>query len=221
MIDLAIIIAFNRVIPLRYYSFAGTIPASDETNLTRLYNLHWIEVIIFTPPLFYHLACETFMNGQSIGKRLLGIRVINENGGRPAFSQLMLRWLLRLADFLFSFFMGGLFSVLLSKKDQRLGDMAAGTLVINTRTKSDLSETVFVELEETYQPRFANALLLSDRDMNIIKSILDTRSSSRKESMAARASEKISSVLNIAGYVEPVELLETVLKDYNYLSGQR
>ena len=221
MTDLTIIITFNIIISKIYYSLIDTKAAADDNNLPYLYNLHWIEVLIFLPPLLYHLTCEITMNGQSIGKKIFGIKVINENGGRPAFSQLLIRWLLRLADFGFSFFMGGLFSVLLSKKDQRLGDMAAGTLVINMRTKSDLNETVFVELNENYKPKFANALLLSDRDMNIIKTILDTKSFSSKESMATRASEKISAVLNITGYMPPVELLETVLKDYNYLSGQR
>lgn len=221
LIDLTVIIAFNLAIGKIFGSLIDEKAANDDNNLPYLYNLHWIQVIIFIPPLLYHIACETFMNGQSIGKKILGIRVINENGGRPAFSQLLLRWLLRLADFWFSLFMGGLFSVLLSKKDQRLGDMAAGTLVINSRTKSDINETVFVELDESYQPRFANALMLSDRDMNIIKSILDTKSASKKESMAERAGEKISSVLGIKEYVHPIELLETVLKDYNYLSGQR
>lgn len=218
MIDMCVIIAYYFII---YRLIVEFYPDIDDKNLDAEYNIYWIWIILMSPIFLYHLGCEFFMNGQSIGKKILGIKVISENGGRPALSQLMLRWLLRLGDFTFSFYMGGLFSILLSAKNQRLGDMAAGTLVINLQTKSDINETVFMELSETYKPRFANALMLSDRDMNIIKSILDTKSASRRESMANRASEKISAVLGIKEYVSSIELLETVLKDYNFLSGEK
>jgi hypothetical protein len=111
--------------------------------------------------------------------------------------------------------------MLSGKKTQRLGDLAAGTLVIKTRVQSSISNTVFFELEDSYQPRYTNVLRLSDRDMNIIKTILDTSRKQNNYSLAERTSDKIRSALNISDYQDPVEFLETILKDYNYLSIQK
>ncbi len=40
------------------------------------------------------------MNGQSVGKKLLGLRVVNENGGKPGISQYIIRWLIRTSDYM-------------------------------------------------------------------------------------------------------------------------
>ncbi len=51
---------------------------------------------------FYDLVCEIFMNGQSIGKRIMKIKVISLNGAQPSVGQYLLRWLFRIVDFLAS-----------------------------------------------------------------------------------------------------------------------
>ena len=112
------------------------------------------------------------MNGQSIGKKIIGIKVIGENGGRPALHQYLIRWLTRPFDFFF-FGLVGLLTVVLSKKNQRLGDMAAGTLVIKTKIETDINDTVFFELNDEYKPRYQQVMRLSDRDMNTIKGVLN------------------------------------------------
>src|ERR1700761_731356 len=48
---------------------------------------------------FYDLICEVSFNGQSLGKRVMKIRVISMDGARPQFGQYLLRWLFRLIDF--------------------------------------------------------------------------------------------------------------------------
>ena len=55
--------------------------------------------VLSLPTLFYHLLCEVFLNGQSMGKKLFGIKVITIEGGQPSFSQYLIRWVFRLADF--------------------------------------------------------------------------------------------------------------------------
>src|SRR5690348_13906057 len=55
-------------------------------------------IIMFLPLLMYHLICEATMNGQSFGKKIMGIRVVNENGGQPGIGQLTVRWLIRTSD---------------------------------------------------------------------------------------------------------------------------
>ncbi len=51
--------------------------------------------------------------------------------------------------------------------------MAAGTLVIKTKMETDINDTVFIELADTYKPKFKEVMRLSDSDMNIIKGILN------------------------------------------------
>ncbi len=200
------------------------------------------EIVVYLPILMYHLLSEIIMNGQSLGKKLLGIKVISETGNRPSFYQYLLRWLIRPFD-VTSLGMGFLAIsaasgkndwlfvllylvilvtaiVVLIKKHKRLGDLAAGTLVIISRVKTDINDTVFFELEEAYQPRYQNVLRLSDRDMNIIKTILDTSVKQKNYELAERTSAKIRTALQITEYQHPVEFLETVLKDYNYLSNK-
>lgn len=68
--------------------------------------------------------------GQTLGKMLLGIQVIREGtGGSPGLGRALIRTLLRIIDGLF-FYLVGFIVVLVSGKNQRLGDMAAGTLVV-------------------------------------------------------------------------------------------
>src|SRR5690554_4019555 len=61
----------------------------------------WLVLCLFLPIVFYDLVCEVVFNGQSIGKRVMAIKVISLSGEQPAFSQYLIRWLFRLVDFSF------------------------------------------------------------------------------------------------------------------------
>ena len=62
---------------------------------------------------------------------------------------------------------------------------------------------------------------LSDKDMYIIKKVLDELKGNQDYSNAIELSEKAREVLDIKGEYKPVELLRTIVKDYNYLAKQR
>src|SRR5581483_8365870 len=59
----------------------------------------WMLVVIGLPPFCYHLVCEIFLNGQSVGKKAMRIKVISGDGGQPSVSQYLIRWLFRTVDF--------------------------------------------------------------------------------------------------------------------------
>ncbi len=82
----------------------------------------------------YFIFFETFLRGQTPGKKLLGIRVVRDNGLPLSLRHALIRNLLRIADMLPppAYILGGM-SAVISKKGQRLGDMAAGTLVVRER----------------------------------------------------------------------------------------
>ena len=80
----------------------------------------------------YALCCEWFWRGQTVGKRLLRLRVVDQRGLKLQFSQVLIRNLLRVVDGLPLFYLVGGISSLISRKNQRLGDLAAGTIVVRT-----------------------------------------------------------------------------------------
>jgi uncharacterized RDD family membrane protein YckC len=80
--------------------------------------------------VFYYVLFEAFWHGQTPGKRRMGIRVIREGGYPLSFSTSLIRNLIRLIDFLPTYYMIGLVVVFIDPKSRRLGDLAAGTLVI-------------------------------------------------------------------------------------------
>jgi uncharacterized RDD family membrane protein YckC len=208
--------------------------------------LYWVLFILFLIPfLSYHLICETTMNGQSFGKKIMGIRVVNENGGQPGIGQFVIRWLIRTSDLMavviillapiavqlgegeffwsFAIPMGLFFTdvvlVNATKKNQRLGDMLAHTLLIKASQKHSIDDTVFLNIADNYKPSFPQVMQLSDRDMNSLKSILDTAKKRGDFNLAAMASDKIKNHLKIDTTLSPFDFLEVLLKDYNYLSA--
>lgn len=220
-IDIAIIAAYLIIVYRIVDYYEG-----DEyygNNLPLLYNISAWKSIVFVPALMYHLVCELVMNGQTPGKKICRIKVISETGGRPSLYQFLLRWLTRFVDFTFTVTLGAAISYLTNKKNQRLGDMAAGTLVIKTRLLSSLSETIFTELADTYQAKYDRVLQLSDRDMNTIKTILNGYYTGKAgaTSLVDRTADTIRAALEIHQWEENVQFLENVLKDYNHLSSKQ
>ena len=200
-------------------------------------------MFIFLPFLSYHLVSEILMKGQSLGKKVVRIKVVNENGGQPGIGQYVIRWLIRTSDYMvivlvlftpIALASGDIdyfwkvaipFGLLItdvilvnSKKQQRLGDMLAHTMVINATEKQSIHDTVFLEVGHSYIPSFPKIMQLSDKHINALKGILDTARKKSDFDLAQMASEKIKRHLNIDTTLSPFDFLEVLMKDYNYLS---
>jgi len=87
-------------------------------------------ICVFLLEWFYPVLFEVLRNGATPGKRSFGLRVVNDNGTPVSWSASITRNLLRAADFAPVFYGFGLAAMILSSDFKRLGDMAAGTLVI-------------------------------------------------------------------------------------------
>lgn len=90
--------------------------------------------LVALPPLaiyfLYHPVVEIFMRGQTPGKRRAGVRIVNRDGGIPSFGSIMIRNVFRLVDSLPAFYVVGLLTAFISAQRLRIGDMAAGTLLV-------------------------------------------------------------------------------------------
>ena len=236
LIDMTVLIIYT-ILALKFLSWFAR-----ESNES----VGWAALMLLMLPfLMYHLLSEITMNGQSIGKKITGIRVVNENGGQPGIGQYIIRWLIRTSDYMvlviilfaphaaqsgnidFLWKMGIAICLLItdvilvnsSKKNQRLGDILAHTLLIRSSQIYTIEDTVFLDIASNYIPSFPHVMQLSDRDINSLKSILDTARRRHDYNLAEMASEKIKNHLKIDTTLSPFDFLEVLLKDYNYLSA--
>jgi uncharacterized RDD family membrane protein YckC len=81
----------------------------------------------------YDIAFEVLASGRTPGKRMNGTRVVREDGGPVTFPTSAVRNVLRIVDILPGMYLVGIGSILVSSRNQRVGDLAAGTLVVRER----------------------------------------------------------------------------------------
>jgi uncharacterized RDD family membrane protein YckC len=91
-------------------------------------------VLIFLIIWGYPIALETLWRGRTVGKVALGLRVVTKEGGQIGFRHAAIRSALGIVDFLLTSGACAVICVLLTKDNQRLGDLAAGALVLRERT---------------------------------------------------------------------------------------
>ncbi|WP_187264586.1 RDD family protein [Pontibacter beigongshangensis] len=172
-------------------------------------------IVIGGPFVFYHLLCEIFFNGQSVGKKARDLKVIKLSGEAPGIGDYLLRWMFRLIDTMGSNGLVALVAVAASSKGQRLGDMAAGTCVI--KTQAVRPQKLFdVTIEGNYQIRFPEVSALTDQDMTLVKKLLakaqEHKNYSLLETIAIRVKETTGSQTELSDW----EFLTTVIKDYHH-----
>jgi uncharacterized RDD family membrane protein YckC len=120
-IDLAVVMALSSILSA-ILTLVGAINPGFAQALGML--------LSFVVWIGYSIVCEWFWRGQTFGKRVLRLRVVDAEGLRLKFSQVVIRNLLRFVDMLpFFYFVGGI-ACLLNRRLQRLGDLAANTIVV-------------------------------------------------------------------------------------------
>jgi len=92
-------------------------------------------VVVFFTGWGYFIVGEVFGNGRTWGKRWMGLRVVRDDGSRVRFGDSVIRNLLRIADVLPGNYTIGMLAILFTRQHKRLGDMAAGTVVIRDETE--------------------------------------------------------------------------------------
>jgi uncharacterized RDD family membrane protein YckC len=244
-----IALLIDLIIEYFYYMIANAIYLNLRENsgwdIDSQFNLQAYELLLILPLLIYHLVLEIIMKGQSIGKKIMSIRVVNDIGGRPGISQFFIRWLLRVSDvwiviiliilsnsqrYIFTpentfillaalaFLITDIVLVVSSEKGQRIGDILAKTILIRINTNRNIEDTVFMDVADNYVPSYPQIMQLNDKDINAIKSILETALKKGDYNIAEAASDKIKAHLRIESSLSAFDFLHVLLKDYNYLS---
>jgi len=178
--------------------------------------------LFYLPLFFYTLVSETLMNGQTVGKKLMKIKVVKIDGFQAGFMDFFIRWIFALVD-IFMSFIPGVASMLLTAKTQRLGDLAAGTAVITQKSKYDISHTILVDVENEYKPYFSieKVLVFSDNDIRIIKENNELAIHHKRPAITAKIARKIESIMKTKNpFSSDSQLIETLLKDYNFYTAK-
>lgn len=176
-----------------------------------------IIALFYLPIMFYTLVQESLMEGQTIGKRIIKIKVIKIDGYQAGFGDYFIRWAMKLVDMAIMGGVIGLISLMVSKKVQRLGDMAAGTAVIDLKNNVNINHTILREIADSYVPVYPLVIRLSDNDVRIIKETYDTSYRAADFEMIAKLQDKIEKVTGIKSVsANATAFVETVLNDYNY-----
>jgi uncharacterized RDD family membrane protein YckC len=136
-----------------------------------------ILVLIALIFFLYKMIFEAAWNGQTPGKRAVGLRVVQSNGLPVQFTQVLIRNLMRVVDFMPVNYLIGSIAILVSERGQRLGDMAAGTVVIRERkavppaVPIELSHEPWCDLDRLRE----HVLRLSEQDLTLVRRYWERR----------------------------------------------
>lgn len=146
---------------------------------------------------------EVRRNGQTPGKRTAGIRAIRQGGAAIDFRASAIRNLLAVADFLPAFFLLGAVLVLLTKKRQRLGDLAAGTVVIRERAADPFHADIDDPLagaSDDYSFTRGQLEKVTDGERNVLRSFLQRYGTMDPESRRRLAWSLVDKFVAKTGY---------------------
>ncbi len=212
-VDLLIMIAYiiSVFMLLHYSGLLAIVQGMDGWSQMAVNSL------IFIPVMFYSLIFETFFEGQSLGKKLVRIKVVKIEGYQASFGDYLIRWLLRLIDIVICSGVVGFVAIVVNSKAQRLGDMAAGTSVITLRNNVNISSTILEEINDDYKPIYPLVIKLSDNDVRIIKENFIRAKAGHDRDLMTKLIDKIESVTGIKNQNgNQVDFINTILKDYNF-----
>lgn len=176
-----------------------------------------VSLLFYSPVMVYSLVLESLLDGQTIGKRLLKIRVVKIDGYQATFGDYLIRWILRIVDFTMMTGAVATVSVAMSQKNQRLGDMAAGTAVISLKNSITIDHTILEDIGDQYVPVYPLVIKLSDDDIRIIKEYFASARARFDYETISTLRSKIETVTGIRNHEgSDLEFVDTVLKDYNF-----
>lgn len=173
--------------------------------------------LMMLPVMLYSLFFEARYEGQTPGKMLMGIKVVKIDGYQAGFTEYLIRWLFRFIDTIIGNGIIGIILIGVTKKSQRLGDMAAGTAVIALRRRIGISHTILEDIGQDYEPVYPLVVRLSDNDVRIIKESWGRARKTEDPELTLKLRRKVESVTGIQKQ-EPTdsEFLDRIIKDYNF-----
>ena len=181
--------------------------------------------LVITPIyVFYCPFSEMLLDGQTLGKKIVGIKVVKLTGREPTNLDYLNRWMFRLIDIYLS---AGIISAMLinsSPRSQRLGDITSNTVLIKIKfqPRFRLEDIENISSIENYQPHFFEVKKLNEEDMLIIKKILTRVSRNSNQAHHELLQDLVNNLVNqLELGAKPrnnIEFLKTLIRDYIVLT---
>ena len=189
---------------------------------TGMYDL-FVYLVILPIFLFYTLFSEIIFDGQTLGKKALGLKVVKLNGDPASAFDYLIRWAFRFADIWIS--AGSVAAMLISSSiySQRLGCLLSGTTVIrkNSKRSFNLSDILNIYSTKNYEPKYPQAAQLNESDMIFLKKVIE-RSKKYKNAAHKKVvnelADKFAQILNVEPQKNKEKFLETILSDFIVLT---
>jgi uncharacterized RDD family membrane protein YckC len=229
-IDSLIQVALGLAVALVWLALLATVLVSAGRD-AGIWTLAIAVLLGFCVLYGYFATFEILWQGQTPGKRMIGLRVIGADGRPITAYQALLRNLLRLVDQLPGLYGIGIVSVLLTARNQRLGDLAAGTVVIHEQQAISPVSPLLVPVPEVARggvvaPRTGSlqAGRLTDREIALIERFLQRRSDldvDTRERTGREIAARVRHRLGLTAGEQDEALLERITAEYRASSSYR
>ncbi|WP_409343157.1 RDD family protein [Paenibacillus sp. MBLB4367] len=166
-LDNVLLAALNGLL-LLLLAFGSEWIGSSLASWANDYALAFLILFFVLLNVGYYVGLEHYNGGQTLGKKWIGIRVVQENGQSATFLSVLIRNFFRLLDMLPSLYFLGTVVMIFSKRDKRIGDMAAGTIVVVEQQRDRLKRRRVVDRSlEAWLPSLPHAAL-SETDRQLV-----------------------------------------------------
>ena len=219
IIDLGIFGGISYVAMIIFTAVSAT---SGDSNFMKSTGFIVTGIIWLALFVFYDLIAEIFFNGQSIGKRIMKIKVVSLNGARPSVGQYILRWLFRAVDFGVTLGSLAVVTVALTDDKQRTGDMIAGTTLVKTEPLNKFKDLFFQEPGAEHVITYPEVSQLSDKDINLIHEVIKYFNATGNNLLVYKLAMRVKAFLGVSypPEINEYQFLEIVVQDYTTLTAR-
>lgn len=215
--------AIDYGIIIIYYIFmytmlnkAGVFSTLDDWGVFGIISL------LSLPAIFYPLIMETVLNGQTIGKKVMKLKVVKIDGTRATFYQYFIRWISNTLDILISMGGIGMTFIILTKKSQRIGDLAADTTVISLKQQVNITQTLFREITKAHTITYPQVIKLTDSEINEVNEIYKVAYRRKNYKIILALSNKLEQLLGTKPKEgRPEDFISTVIQDHYYMYREK
>ena len=182
--------------------------------------LIFIYLLVIPAVFLYTLLFEMFMHGQTPGKMMVGIWVRKTDGSEAGPNEILTRWFMRVLDVYIS--IGALAALMVSatEKEQRLGDMLSGCVVVKKKGNTGIQLDAIEELQKNteYEPAYPQVINLKEDDVLLMKNAVLRYEKYQNAAHGEAMRELTNHLIKILGIREkpksPVRFVRTLIKDY-------
>ena len=188
----------------------------------------WVLSVIVALPMilfiFYQLLSEVMADGQSWGKKAMGIKVVRLDGQEPGLSDYLLRAVFHFVDTFLSLTSLAALFISSTAQRQRLGDMTANTSVVRIKfsLRFQLEDILKINSLQDYEPEYPEVRRLSEQDMLLIKNIISRYRKYKNEAHQEVVDQLVDKIRHQLDIVEvprdKIAFLKTLIRDYIVLT---